>query len=151
MLGLNWPDLNAALDSAARLGHSNDISILLDKGAHILTLNQLGDTPLHTAARSGHINVICFLLDKGAHVNLHNKEDWLTPLHEAVLFGKTDVICFLLDMEANVKILGIDGATPLKLAKKIQAKHRSINNKTQRDLAREIEVTSCVTLLESPG
>ncbi len=78
------------LNLACQKGHTDIVSLLLDRGAdvnaedqvressHLHGISQLifcqsEDTPLHIASRNGHINIVSLLLDRGANVNVKNK------------------------------------------------------------------------------
>jgi hypothetical protein len=55
-----------ALMFAAREGHADVVTLLVDKGADVNTGNQAGDTPLGLAAQHGHVAVVNILLDGAA-------------------------------------------------------------------------------------
>lgn len=52
----------------------NIAKLLLDHGADVNDLSDLGETPFHVAARNGRLDVAKLLLDHGAHINAHGYE-----------------------------------------------------------------------------
>ena len=59
--------------------HLDIVQYLLEKGAHILQPDGMGQTVLHFAAEHGHTEVCKFLLDRGAKPSLTVKYKWMTP------------------------------------------------------------------------
>ncbi|MCQ2817791.1 MAG: ankyrin repeat domain-containing protein [archaeon] len=57
---------------AARNGHLNVCQILIDYGADINIIDDLGNTPLHGASYHGHEDVMNLLLSYGAKIDIQN-------------------------------------------------------------------------------
>jgi cytohesin len=76
-------------------GHAEVASALLKRGADVLAIDSLGQSPLHTAALRGHQRLARVLLDAGAvraSVDLEATNDkGLTSLQLAVGGGHTEV------------------------------------------------------------
>ena len=70
------------LHRAAKNGHAETVSLLLDNGADINAKNRDGQTALHVAAKYGHDAIVSLLLDNGADIEAKNI-DGSTPLHRA--------------------------------------------------------------------
>ncbi len=67
------------LITAAARGRTEEVKVLLEKGADINATDSLRWTPLMTAAFNGKIDTVKFLLERGADVNLEN-DDGTTAL-----------------------------------------------------------------------
>ena len=52
---LGWTPLHEACNH----GHSDVVSVLIDKGANVNALGMDGDTPLHDAVINNHTQVMC--------------------------------------------------------------------------------------------
>ncbi|EKX39044.1 hypothetical protein GUITHDRAFT_41665, partial [Guillardia theta CCMP2712] len=57
------------LHYAAREGHINAISRLVELGADLTAVDFLARTPLHHAARKGHANAVAVLAQLGSDLN----------------------------------------------------------------------------------
>ncbi len=79
---------STALSSAALLGHTEVIALLLKAGADVNAMNRDGSTPLHNAAFLGQYEAAELLLDNGAEVNIRNG-DGATPLEAAAADWET--------------------------------------------------------------
>jgi ankyrin repeat protein len=105
-----------SLHYAAKVGNTEVVKILLDKGAAVNTVNQMGVMPLHYAALSGHIELVKMLLDKDAAVNTANQMG-VTPLHYAAYYGHAKIVEMLLEKGAAVDAKEIyGGSLPLHIA-----------------------------------
>jgi ankyrin repeat protein len=58
---------------AARAGHANSVLLLIDRGAHINAVNDLGQTALHLAATNGQAHVVKALVAEGADAWLEDR------------------------------------------------------------------------------
>eukprot|EP00163_Fabomonas_tropica_P000494 TRINITY_DN10305_c0_g1_i1.p1 TRINITY_DN10305_c0_g1~~TRINITY_DN10305_c0_g1_i1.p1 ORF type:complete len:227 (-),score=31.11 TRINITY_DN10305_c0_g1_i1:73-753(-) len=104
------------LHDAARTGHFEVLSLLLDKGhASTQGKNTVGYTPLHFAAENGHARCARALLEAEAEVDARNNDDW-TPLHRASLKGYTQCVELLIEYGADPNIQDKFGETPLHMA-----------------------------------
>lgn len=114
--------LNKKLFKAAETGNLEEVEDLLDKGADVSTVNNIGYNPLHYAAMRGHTKVVEFLLSKGVDVDMAIMEDdtlflKYAPLHCATKYGHVSVVKFLLDKDANKNMAVTNRKlTPLHLA-----------------------------------
>ena len=75
---------------ASQKGHTNIIQLLLDAGADIEAMHQIGATPLYIASEKGHVSTVQHLLSKGAQVNHKTKEGYVN-------FQSKHVFCALFD------------------------------------------------------
>jgi ankyrin repeat domain-containing protein 17 len=92
------------LMEAAKCGFVEMVQFLLDRGADIEGIDDLGATALMRAAAGGHAEVVVLLLDRGADVN---HDDWWdqTPLSEAATGGHRDIVDRLLSRGARRNLL----------------------------------------------
>lgn len=58
------------LHDAARLGHTDDVRVLLEEGASCGVRDVFGETPLHYAAENGHYEAVKLLVASGADMNV---------------------------------------------------------------------------------
>ncbi len=103
------------LHSAASLGDSKIIKLLLDAGADV-EAQAVYSTPLMYAALSGKTNAVRMLLYAGADVNHVNSHDGQNALHMAAMYGHIDVADILLNVGINTDVFSMEGDTPLHLA-----------------------------------
>lgn len=87
------------LHIAARTGDVESIEVLIDAGADVNIVGDLGNTPLHAAALRGQINSVKILLRRGANPSIKN-EFGETAKEVAELVGYID-IANLLEKEAK--------------------------------------------------
>ena len=78
--GLNWVDISSLGTEAASL---EAITLLLERGADVNAVNDLGETAMHGAAQRGADKVVQLLFDRGARADIKNKRG-RTPLDEAI-------------------------------------------------------------------
>ena len=109
---------------AARSGHADILSLLLEHGADIDGQDIYGQTPLHRASRNPQVEAVQCLLDHGADVNALDINDW-TPLFLAASEEHVEFARMLLEHGARVNVRdNSHHRTPLHLAvgsKNIQA------------------------------
>ena len=110
-------DGNTALHDAARYGHTNVATLLLDRGATVESKDKFGYTALHDAAWNGHTDVATLLLDRGADIESKGKYSGFAALHYAAWRGHHDVATLLLDRGADIESKTNTGKTPFQLAK----------------------------------
>jgi len=79
------------LQIAAGIGYLEIVDLLLDRGANIEAMDDLGQRPLLWAARAGQVEVVQRLLDRGAELNA---EDWFgcNALWHATDKGHQDLV-----------------------------------------------------------
>ncbi|HML19622.1 MAG TPA: ankyrin repeat domain-containing protein [Candidatus Dependentiae bacterium] len=104
--------LNGNMDSGTR----RIVQILLENGAKIDLMDQLGYTPLHIAAKHGYEDIASKILEINPHVvDIQNKQG-VTALHNASLGCHENIIRLLINHGANKDIRDRSGATPLHVA-----------------------------------
>ena len=99
---------------AARYGHANILSLLLEHGADV-DERDASQTPLHRALCFGKLEAVRFLLDRGADISARHDLDW-TPLHFAVRMNVQDIqiVRLLLEHGADVNARDGSGHTPFQ-------------------------------------
>jgi Ankyrin repeats (3 copies)/Ankyrin repeat len=97
---------------AARHGHANILSLLLEHGVDV-DERDASQTPLHRALMFGKLEAVQFLLDSGADINARHVLDW-PPLHFAIRAVVQDiqVVRLLLERGADVNARDGSGDTP---------------------------------------
>lgn len=114
---------HTALMMASRDGLNDVVELLLKSGADMsITDSYMHATPLHKAAYMGHADVIKTLaqkqLDFSKIINNQGPINGYTALHDAVWHDNFEATKVLLQQNANPNLKGLDGYTPLDLAKK---------------------------------
>lgn len=99
------------LVSAAELGHTEIVRLLLERGARIEAVDKDGDTALANAAWKGHAETVRLLLQNGANVNSASAFR-NTPLLLAVR-RSSQTSRLLIENGADVRSANKDGETPL--------------------------------------
>ena len=100
---------------AARYGHVDVLSLLLEHGAGVDVQGKHSFTPLYLASWSGKLEVGEFLLDCGADINARG-QGGATPLSGALHEGRFDFVRMLVKRGANISTHGTSGYTPLHWA-----------------------------------
>lgn len=100
-----------SLSHAARLGFTEIVKLLLEKGAEDDATDGDGGTALYYAAENGHEAVVELLLGSGASVDM--KVRGCTQLHIAASRGHEKVVRLLLDNGADREAKDEDGYTAL--------------------------------------
>jgi ankyrin repeat protein len=105
------------LHSAAYLGHTEQVRLLLKSKADVSRRTHRGETPLLYASRpEGYPETVLALLEGGADVNLADNFG-MTPLHGAAMIGDVEVAKALVDKgHADVNRQTLNGYTPLHIA-----------------------------------
>lgn len=105
-------DRDSLLDACYE-GSLDDVLRLLNKGADVNCLSEVGNTPLCVTCFDGHLPIVKVLLENGANVNIGN-EDGVTPLYMAASQGRFEIVKELLKVKGiNVNASDDHGQTPL--------------------------------------
>ena len=108
-----------ALHEAAKGGHKEVVTLLLQHGAEIDARTLLKETSLHLAAKEGHAQVIRLLIAAGA--SLTAIDDWgLQPLHLAARGRRKGCVEALLGNKADIEAKTTGRKTPLLCAREIE-------------------------------
>lgn len=97
---------------AAKEGHLNLVTLLIQRGARVNATNMGDDTPLHLATAHGHRDIVNLLLKNKADINFVN-EHGNTPLHYACFWGFSQVAEDLVNYGAYVSVANKYGEIPL--------------------------------------
>ena len=125
MLGMRSIDVEAkggvfgrtCLHAAAYNGHLAICRLLLDKGAQVEAIDNIGWTPLHQAARQGHVEIVRLLCDRGADVEACCNGGY-RPLHHAAFNDHLSVVKVLIEENADINSRDdCDGRTALRFAR----------------------------------
>jgi uncharacterized protein len=87
---------------------------LVNRGAQVNTVNDVGTTPLSDAASLGYVELVQFLIQSGSSLHLAGQND--PTIHEAVRSGNVEVVRIILDAGAYVNQQNDLSETPLHLA-----------------------------------
>ncbi|KGO73476.1 hypothetical protein PEX1_092990 [Penicillium expansum] len=98
-----------------KLGFSDIVLLLIDRGAGINTQTKFGETALLRASYQGRIEVVKILIAKGADLEIANNYGY-TPLILASREGFLDVITVLLEEGAVMEAVDNGGRKPLYTA-----------------------------------
>ena len=88
------------MHAAAKAGHIDILTLLLEHGADMDGRGPYNRTPLHLASLYGKVEAGQCLLDHGADINSRDDGDW-TPLYLAVRRGKVELVRMLLERGAR--------------------------------------------------
>ncbi|MGJ5641390.1 ankyrin repeat domain-containing protein [Formosa sp. S-31] len=104
---------------AAQLGRDDVLEVLLNAGANPRIVDWImKSTVLHKSGYNGHAQNIKMLIDAGAELDAQGPYNGYTALHDAVWHGHYEAAKILLENGARWDLKGLDGNTPLDLAKK---------------------------------
>ena len=108
------------MHAAARVGHADILSLLLEHGADLEGRAKYNMTPLHQASWNGRLEAARLLLDHGADINAREEEDW-TPLHCAARTrNNIQVVQLLLERGADANARDVHGRTPSQHAVEVE-------------------------------
>lgn len=93
----------SAIDKAARLGRTEELSELLYQGAYI-NGSWFSRPPLPPAIRSGNLETIRVLLEHGAHPDGDPKSIGLYPLGDAIAKDSIPIVDLLLEFGADINV-----------------------------------------------
>jgi hypothetical protein len=100
---------------AARRGHVDILSLLLEYGADLDGRGIYDSTPLHRASWFVKLEAARYLLDHGANIDAQDDDDW-TPLYLAAIDGHVEFARMLLNRGARINACNNEGLTPLHKA-----------------------------------
>ena len=89
---------------ASEAGHSQVVSMLLQKGANVDSMTRFGATALHVACQHGHYDIVRELLQHGANVAVKDR-DGFTPLDWAAKGDHEIVLRLLIESGAQDEAL----------------------------------------------
>ncbi|MDE0092707.1 MAG: ankyrin repeat domain-containing protein [Oligoflexia bacterium] len=104
------------LHEAVKRGDIKQVQGLVDRGADISAIDELGYLPLHLAVEKDFIKIASLLLKAGANVNDPEFLFLRKPLHLAARSGRTEIAVLLLEWGADVHVRDGMNYTPLHLA-----------------------------------
>ena len=93
-------DDGTALSVACAGGHRQTVDLLLERGAHVDTVETVETTALIEASRSGHKEIAELLIAKGADVN--RKSIYTSALRATIALDRPDIVAMLIDAGADV-------------------------------------------------
>jgi ankyrin repeat protein len=114
-------DAHTPLLVAARDGHTEIASVLLDAGADVnATEPTFGAVPLHKAVYNGHVELTRLIAGRpGVNLNFQGSTNGYSPLHDAIWHGYEECARILVDAGADQRLVGHDGKTPHALATEV--------------------------------
>ncbi len=92
--------LDSAVNWASAEGHTDVVTLLLERGASVQSLTEDFSSSLHKACKGGHLGVAKILLQYGANANTYDRWMW-TPLHHAARGGHSGLMALLLAHDAS--------------------------------------------------
>jgi ankyrin repeat protein len=105
---------------AAREGHIDILSLLLEHGADLEGRASFNMTPLHVASGYGKLEAAQWLLNYGANINARDSDDW-TPLRWALSEkSNIQVVRLLLERGADINVPDKGGATVSQRATELE-------------------------------
>ncbi|KAJ6485270.1 ankyrin repeat-containing domain protein [Mycena vulgaris] len=98
-------EYGSSLQAAAARGHTEIVSILLEKGADVNAAGGRYGSSLQAAAAGGHTEIVSILLEKGADVNAAGGR-YGSSLQAAADQGHTEIVGILLEKGADINAAG---------------------------------------------
>lgn len=159
----NQYQATALMSSIAKRQNYKIAKILINNKANVNTTTEYGITPLLLATEKGYLKTIKLLLNNKADVNAQDKNGNSVLIYAAMHNG-TDITKLLLAHKANVNVQNKYGTTPLiaaswhgyskeiieiLLAHGANANARNNAEKTALDLAKELQKTDIIQILEN--
>ena len=106
---------DSSLNAALAKGNIEIAMLLLQSGANVDTMNEVGNTALHEAAQIGRPRTVRLLLEHHANIDILSRDGW-TPLMLASCEGKIEIMELLIQSGAAVDSSNNEGWKPLLLA-----------------------------------
>lgn len=114
---LSDPSGQTPLHTAAYIGSTAMIELLLHHGASISSVDAQGQTALHLCASSGVKICLAMLLDHGGDDMIDLQDNGgNTALHHATFHGRLECVRLLLETAADVSIRNYEGYTAYNIA-----------------------------------
>lgn len=135
-------DGNTPLMFAVKSGSREAVEYVLNHGAEVNYLNNLGITPMHLATRKNSETLVRVLLEAGAYVDIEDAY-FQTPLFDAVQENNAQMIKYLYVNEADVNHKNKDGKTPLMVA--------SFNRHRQEAMCQLLRLGAEVNVVDNSG
>jgi ankyrin repeat protein len=110
-------EMESPLHKAARGGHPEAVTLLLEHGAEVNRQDLTRATPLHRAAANGRPEVLAMLLERGAALNPRDNRR-ATPLHHAAAAGKLEAVRLLCEKGSAMAVRDMEGNTAADLAER---------------------------------
>ena len=105
-----------ALHYAANKGSIPLFKLLMENGANVDAVTNLGKNVMHMAAEGNQPSMLIYLITE-EHLSSHSvDENGSTPLHWACYFGAEEAVNFLLYLSDNINEQDKEKLTPLHLA-----------------------------------
>lgn len=104
---------------ATEAGDCEKVSLLLEEGEDINSLDRYGQTALMNTVYRGDINLVKFLVGRGAKLDIAAKLN-LTALMLAVINEHNEIVRILVQAGANTELKGSKGSferTPIEYAR----------------------------------
>ncbi|XP_030072071.1 ankyrin repeat and SOCS box protein 15 isoform X2 [Microcaecilia unicolor] len=108
-------DGETPLTLAAKAGHTEHVTALLDKGVWPDTKNSKGESPLLIAINIGMYEMASTLIKHNSSIHQPSAKRW-SAMHEAAKLGQKDIMTLLLKNGGNANVKDGYGVTPLGTA-----------------------------------
>ena len=105
-----------ALHYASYKGNIKLLQLLIQSGASVEAVTNLGKNIIHMAAEGNQPSMMIYLISKEHQSSQSVDENGSTPLHWACYAGAEEAVNFLLNLEANINAQDKEKLTPLHLA-----------------------------------
>jgi ankyrin repeat protein len=136
---------NTALHIAAKAGHTEVVTLLVEHSANIERLNTDLHTPLQVACLHQQANCVTELIRAGSDLNTQDKQGH-TPLHTSCLVSNNpEIVGILLEALADYRIHDKRGKLPIDLA--LVSMHRVVVLRS-REYIRSLGCPDCMALIE---
>jgi ankyrin repeat protein len=109
------PQENSALHIAAFFGRNEMVSMLIEKGIEINTLNNLQRSALTFAIANKHKETVKLLIKNGISIRAKDNEQ-RTPMHWCAIQGNAEIAKLLIENGANIHDTDSELKTPLHWA-----------------------------------
>lgn len=103
-------------------GTTEQVSLLIEKGADLDVLDKDGNAPIHHSIVKCHIGILQKLTEAKANVNMRNEEG-KSPVYLATELDQDEFVMILISFNANVGLSDENKVTPLHIA----ADHCNLN------------------------